>query len=219
MTRVVSSTPVSVPGLTGVTAIALGTFHTCALRADGRVACWGENKEGQLGDGTTVDSPTPVVVAGVTGVTEISAGAYGTCALLSSGEIRCWGENRQSELGTGTAASFSATPVSIVGIARATEVSVGYASSCALLPDGTVQCWGDDTYGELGDGTTMLSGSIPTPRAVSGLTGVAAVAAGGDFACALLGAGTVECWGTNSAGQIGGGAGGNGSSTPVVVNP
>lgn len=100
------------------------------------------------------------------------------------------------------------------GAATVSEVSAGMSHTCARLADGTVDCWGDNEWGQLGDGTTADS---PVPRSVFGLAGVKQVSAGGDHTCALLAAGTVECWGKNGSGQLGDGTT-TSISTPVAVS-
>ena len=82
-------------------AIAAGRAHTCALRADGTVGCWGDNIEGQLGDGTTTNRSTPVTVSGLANVVAVAAGNHHTCALRADGTVRCWGSNSAGELGDG----------------------------------------------------------------------------------------------------------------------
>ncbi len=111
------STPVAVDGLSsGVEAITLGAYHSCALIISGAVKCWGYNNTGQLGDGTEINRSTPVAVDGLSsGVAAISAGVGHTCALLNSGGINCWGYGADGQLGDGTQNSHS-TPVDVVGL-------------------------------------------------------------------------------------------------------
>jgi alpha-tubulin suppressor-like RCC1 family protein len=201
--------PVTVNGLTGAVALAAGYGHTCALLSNATMRCWGENREGQLGNGTTAipGTPQPVAVSGITGATAFTTGAYHSCALLGNGTVRCWGRN-QGQLGNGTYTS-SSTPVAVTGITNAVAVSGGGAHTCAVLGDGTVRCWGENEFGALGNGTTVTS---TTPVQVVGVSGAVDVSAGWRHTCALLGDGTVRCWGQNTTGQLG-----NGTTTQSTV--
>jgi len=215
-------------GVSPAAAIDAGSFHTCARLQDGTLRCWGLNDSGQLGDGTTTNALTPVAVAGVAGAAAVSGGGFHTCARFPDGTLECWGRNDSGQLGDPATTTFSsATPVRVTGITSAASMTAGGFHTCALLGDGTVQCWGENDFGQLGNGTSdPVPGSPttvnPTPVAVSGITSAVAVSAGGWHTCALLRDGTIQCWGQNTYGQLGDGspitrpAPGR-SSTPVTV--
>jgi len=198
-----SSVPVGVTNLaSGVAALATGNGHTCALTTAGGVQCWGANIVGELGNGSNTNSSLPVGVAGLdSGVVAIAAGLQYSCALLASGGVRCWGWNLNGQLGNGSTTN-SSTPVTVTNLAgTAVAIAAGTYHACALLASGAVQCWGLNSFGELGNGSTTNSS---TPVAVTNLAGsVTAIAAGGYHTCALTTAGAVQCWGRNSSGQLG----------------
>jgi alpha-tubulin suppressor-like RCC1 family protein len=204
-TRLSSASPTAAAGGGGSVsgrAIAAGRIHTCALRANGAVACWGKNDLGQLGDGTTTDRRTPVAVSRISNAVAIAAGVFHTCALLADGVARCWGDNRNGQLGDGTT-SERLVPVAVTGLANAVAITAGNFHTCALLADGTARCWGANGNGQLSD-ATRTDRLAPVP--VSGLpAAAAAIAAGGAHTCALLADGTARCWGDNANGQLGDG--------------
>jgi len=212
-----SLVPVTVTGLGGpVVAIAAGTFHTLALLADGTIKAWGDNSQGQLGNGTTVGSPVPVTVTGL-GVQPVAIAAAGSnsLALLADGTVKSWGYNNYGQLGNGSTVN-SSVPVTVIDLGGpAVAVANGYYHAAALLADGTVRTWGNNVYGQLGNGTTANS---PLPVTVIGLGGVVAIGTGGaqNHTVALLADGTVRSWGHNAYGQLGNGTFIN-SSLPVTV--
>ncbi|MCP3136580.1 RCC1 domain-containing protein [Pyxidicoccus xibeiensis] len=163
-----SSGPVRVDGLTGpARALASGGGHTCARVGDGDVACWGSNVTGALGDDTALDSVTPVRPVGLPpGVRQVRAGWAFTCAVGPDGGVRCWGQNQAGQLGDGTRL-HRAAPVRVAGLAdEAVDVAAGMTSTCAVLRDGRVACWGGNASGQLGDGSQTDRAS---PVTVEGL--------------------------------------------------
>jgi alpha-tubulin suppressor-like RCC1 family protein len=204
--------------------VAVGLGHSCAITSNGSVQCWGSNSSGQLGNGSTTDSITPVTVGSLGDVMSIAVG-YGfkssfrfslpighTCALTSTFGVLCWGDNYYGQLGNGSTTN-SSTPTIVSGLngVAVTAISAGGGHTCALTGNGFVMCWGDNSSGQLGNGSTVGSS---TPVTVSGLSGVTAIAAGQSHTCALISSGNVQCWGDNIWGQLGNGST-NASSTPV----
>ena len=195
----------NVAGLTNdVAAVSVGGAHTCALTTTGGLRCWGSNSEGELGDGTTTNRIMPVNVAGLaSSVAAVSAGSSHTCAVTTTGGLRCWGINSEGQLGDGTTTD-RITPVNVAGLTSGVAaVSAGFRHTCAVTTIGGLMCWGDNSAGQLGDGTTT---DRNTPVNVAGLTsGVVAVSAGFRHTCAATATGGLQCWGSNSAGQLGDG--------------
>jgi alpha-tubulin suppressor-like RCC1 family protein len=209
--RTRTMTPVGVVGLDrGVRAVSAGggssLGFTCAVTDAGGAKCWGAGYGGQLGNGAlTRFQPVPVDVVGLTsGVRAVSTGIQHACALTTAGGVKCWGSNTQGQLGNGARPGTSTTPVDVAGLASGVSALVtGGGHSCALVAGGAVKCWGINNDGQLGNGTTTSSN---TPVDVVGLGGpVKGLSAGLIHVCALMSAGSIKCWGSNSIGQLGDG--------------
>jgi alpha-tubulin suppressor-like RCC1 family protein len=191
-----------VVGLSDVSAVAMSNVHTCALETNGTVLCWGRNDEGEIGDGTSTFRATPTPASGLSGVAKIACGFEHTCAVKTDGTVLCWGDNDKGQLGDGTQHGVLSSPTPVPSLTSVSMLGLGGYHSCALKTDGTVVCWGDNDYAQLGDGTTTRR-LVPTP--VLGLSGVAQVVAGDDYTCALKTDGTVLCWGVSGGFLLGAG--------------
>jgi hypothetical protein len=181
-----------------VTDIAAGGSHTCALVAGGRVKCWGSNASGEIGDGTRIARTSAVSVIGLpVPVVAISLGESHSCALTTGGEVRCWGSNYNGQLGDGTAMDRS-TPVTVAGLSSGVKaIAAGRNHTCALTTGGAMLCWGNNGYGQLGDGT-YTGRRIPTP--VHNLSReIVSIAAGHANSAAVTALAQVEFWGRDGA--------------------
>jgi alpha-tubulin suppressor-like RCC1 family protein len=204
-------------------AVTAGNHHTCAIGASGPYAnlafCWGWNKYGQLGDGTTTDRLTPVPVSPPAGGSgrlffiNVSAGGLHTCGVTSFNATLCWGNNSYGQLGDLTNTDKLVPTYEITGGAWS-YVDAGYLHTCGQRTNGSVYCWGRNFYGELGDGTnTDKNAPVPVLNAVP----FTRVNAGTDNSCAVTSTSTIHCWGRGDLGQIGnGGTTGFNRPTPVA---
>ncbi|HEU5304443.1 MAG TPA: hypothetical protein VFU40_07360, partial [Gemmatimonadales bacterium] len=203
----------------GVRSMRAGTFHTCADSLDGRLHCWGANDDGQLGDGTTTDRPTPTHVTGSLQFRSLSLGGFHGCGLIRGGAASvdglayCVGRNEEGRLGDGSLTDRDSL-VAVEGGYRFLTLSAGERHTCGIV-SGTrrLRCWGDNTFGQLGNGTN-ISQEVPVSVADS-LTFVA-VSAGAGHTCGVTPQGVAYCWGRNTDGQLGDGTNAD-RSTPTQV--
>ena len=210
-----SSRAVKVNGLPSATSISVGSGHACALiGSDSSVYCWGYDNVGQVGSGTfnAAGIPTPTKVGLNLTIRSIAAGTDFTCALAGVGDVQCWGANTFGQIGPTLVPASDpgiATPVS-AGFNRNAAAIAGNAAAqftCAITNVGGVQCWGLNTYGQLGNGTIdtgTVPSANPTPVNVAGLGAVpTSLSIGYAHACGLTSGGVLYCWGNNGYGQLG----------------
>ena len=184
-----SPRPVTIPGLTRVVELAAGGAHTCARLEPGGLACWGDGRSGQLGEAWRPGSPPRSVH---TDFVEVVAGERHTCARLRNGHVTCWGANGDERvLGTGSAPSPANVPP-VPGLRDIVQLAVGWHHVCARDASGQVACWGQNSAGELGDGSTVARDE---PVQVRDLTDTIDIAAEYNTTCALHRDGRIECWG------------------------
>jgi alpha-tubulin suppressor-like RCC1 family protein len=197
--------PQPVPGLeSGVLGLALGSYHSCAITAGRRLACWGRNLYGQLGNGDTFSQSSPLIVPDLENVVEVVAGRDHTCVRTADQVVHCWGSQQQGQTGNGVVStSPSLRPEPALGLAGgATAITAGRHHTCAIDTAGAAKCWGGAFQGALGNGDS--AGSRSTPVQVVGLeSGVVAIDAGTYHTCVALAAGGLRCWGSNFEGQAG----------------
>lgn len=207
-------------------ATAMQGTHSCALRANGQVVCWGENGDGQLGDDSTTDRSKPVTVGGIQDALMVSAGSTFSCALLQSGEVRCWGDGNDGRLGRDSTTD-SRTPIAVLAgeagngnLTGAVYLSSGERHTCAVLADGKAVCWGEGIDGQCGNDD---NGEARTPVYVHGvdnagtctagdtsgcLSNVLQVSAGANTTLAIHDGGLVSSFGSDTYGENGRDGGG-----------
>jgi len=188
-----------------VRASAIASFgdHTCVIVSGGGVRCWGNNMNGQLGDGSSNNiRNTPTLVSGLTGAVAITAGEKHSCALKNGGQVWCWGNNANGQLGDNTTAQ-KMTPVQVTAITNAVAVAAGSYHTCAILGNASkdVYCWGKNEFGQVGNDT--FGNNVPAPTKIDLASGATELALGGSHSCALMSDSTTKCWGKNESGQLG----------------
>jgi len=198
--------------------LALGAYHSCALVVSGSVACWGDNQQGQLGDGSERPSTAPVWVSGLEDVVELRASDAATCARRRDGAVACWGGNAHGEAApravhgasrassgavdrVGEPASYAPgrtvpRPAAMSELAGVRALAMGARHACALGGDGRVTCWGDGSFGQLGNGAADAF----QLREVAGMPALVEISAAGVDTCGRTASGEVWCWGGESAG-------------------
>ncbi len=202
--------PVLRPDISALQSLALGQTFLCGI-TNAMVLCCGV---GDLGDGTqhlTGDprnSLAPVALPPAVRASQVAIGLAHACAVLADTTAWCWGWNNHGQVGDGSIGGDRLTPTAVVGLSGVAELGLGGFHSCARLSDGTVSCWGDNEYGQLGDATMesrVVPGAVVSANGSGSLSNVVTIKSGGDYSCALVTSGDVYCWGRNDYGQLGDG--------------
>jgi alpha-tubulin suppressor-like RCC1 family protein len=183
----------------------VGLSHTCGVTTGSRAFCWGSNDYGQLGNGTTTQRLTPVAVAGGLTFRHVSVGTGHypfTCGVTTTNRAYCWGRNNYGQLGDSTTAARRVRPSPVVGGREFRQVDAGYFHACGETTDNRAFCWGNNVYGQLGDGTTTQR---LVPVAVAGGHSFNQVSAGGYHTCGKNSVGVAYCWGYGFFAQLGNG--------------
>ncbi len=213
--------PVAVATGLRFTALDVGASHTCGLSSGGAAYCWGRNDRGQLGDGTTTNRSVPVAVSGGLTFQVVTAGGFDighSCGLVAGDATYCWGDNERGQLGIGTSDVVPhSAPTFVTGGLGFVSLTAGLGRhTCGLTGAGAAYCWGENTFGALGDGSTT---DRPAPVVVSGGLVFAQLRAGGfiGHTCGVTDAGAAYCWGENERGQLGDGSTTDRSSPSAVA--
>lgn len=210
-------------GLKGqnVVRLSVGDSSACVVADNGRAYCWGSNSDGQLGSaGEGSNEPRAVDVSGVLKdafLVRLSSGGRHVCTLGDNGQAYCWGANDKGQLGTGSTGEKSDVPVAVdvsgvLAGKRLSKIGATGDTTCASDDEGQMYCWGDNSKGQFGDGTTNDSAQAVAVDSSTGLSNVKAFSVGDDHTCAVIKGGTAFCWGANDRGQLG-----NGTTQPFLV--
>jgi alpha-tubulin suppressor-like RCC1 family protein len=213
-------TPTRVTGGRLFTQVTSGYYHSCAVGTNALVYCWGANFKGQLGDGSTTDRLTPKEIRGGRSFYQVRAGATTTCGVTTSDTAYCWGADRYGQVGDGRSgyAARRVTPTAVLGGLLFSSVVPGGVHTCGVTTQHRAYCWGDNAFGELGDGTTTTR---LTPVAVVGGLNFkyGGVSTGYFHTCGVTTGGQAYCWGANDGGELGDGTKTNRSRPVAVVGP
>ena len=182
--------------LASLVEVGAGLDFSCALRSDGAAFCWGENLNGQLGDGTTVASAAPVRVNTTIPFARLFVGDITACGLEADGTAHCWGDNSRGQLGAGVPDAMSSVPVPVAAPHQFSDLSLGLRAHCGIDLTGVAYCWGLNSNGWLGVGSADPFTTVPMPVVNGAAIGLSAVNTSGiTVNCGLAPAGDVFCWG------------------------
>ena len=202
-----------------------GDDHSCVILRDGNVSCWGANNQGQIGASPTqTPSTSPqynnfIDMSTFGQVKALGLGGDHSCAVIINGSVACWGNNSVGQLGRGYTNAYDDTPWYVQPFGqnrKAVAIDAGANTTCVLLDDGAVSCWGAGDYGQLGNNNTANANAPQDVASFPGNEDAVSVAVGWRHGCALLSDENISCWGDNIVGQLGDNSTTN-STTPVLV--
>ncbi len=194
---VFTPTKLKMPGVIGVSA---GGYHTCAYDVQGTVYCWGRNIFGECGAQGMANVVSPKKVPGLDTVSSVALGWEHTCSIMTDRTVQCWGRNQDGQIGNATSGSNEIDPAVAVGVTDARALFGGDDHTCAILGNGSMQCWGDNENGELGAGSAFINNkAVP----VIGMSGAYQGGAGREHTCVATAKGDAFCWGSNIEFEVG----------------
>lgn len=197
--------------------IATGGSYSCDLGSGGVASCWGWNGNGVLGTGAQdLQVLTPASVQGNHAFAALAVSDH-SCGITTAGDALCWGSNSGGELGTGDNLGPRRLPTPVIGGHKFASISAGGAHTCAVTTGGQAYCWGQNSHGQLGNGSTAIN--VPTPTAVAGGLTFKSISAGTDFSCGVTRSNDAYCWGLDAQGQLGDGGPITGSTTSRSLVP
>ncbi|QQG35813.1 MAG: DUF1566 domain-containing protein [Micavibrio aeruginosavorus] len=177
------------------------TGHTCAIKSDDTIRCWGYGSYGQRGDGTTSQAQgTPAPLSGGGTWKKISAGGASTCAIKNDDTAWCWGNNGYGQVGNNQFSTAETAPVAVAGGGSWSDISIASNATCGIKIGGTMNCWGDNTEGVLNYNATT---SATSPLGVDDMGPWQAISGGSKHSCGIKSDGSLWCWGYNTTGQLG----------------
>ncbi len=199
--------------------ISAGDSTGCGISTAGRAYCWGMGRHGELGNGLPGDASKPGIVSSTVTFTSVSVGGSHACGIATSGIAYCWGSDQFGQLGDARLVN-STTPIPVAtgnGPTVFASISAGFRHTCGVTASGDAYCWGDNTFGQVGDGSSGAGDFVDMPTLVVGGLSFASISAGGDHTCGITTGGAAFCWGDNTVGQLGNGSVGGASVVPTSV--
>ena len=215
-TLVQKNFPVTVDAGVNYKFVSVGASFSCGITTAGVLKCWGLNDTGQVGDGTLTSRSLPVVINSGTSYNSVSLGYSHTCGITTTGILKCWGSDTVGQIGDGLLPTDRFTPYVVDSGVNYSSISSANNTNCAITTTGILKCWGENSSGQIGDGS-MTARTAPV-TIESGIP-YESISAGGDHTCGVTTGKLFKCWGLNNNGQLGIGTTGGAVTTPQVISP